>query len=86
VLESVLSQIDQEIAKLQEAKRLLQALESGPARRPGRPAKSAPSVTQAPTGATKSTTLKKRTISIEARERMRQAQIKRWAATKKSTK
>lgn len=84
MLESVLKQIDEEIARLQEAKRLLAAVEAGPARRPGRPRKSAPAAASEPKGHT--TRKKKRTLSPEARERIRQAQIKRWAVKKKSTK
>lgn len=71
MLESIVAEIDAEIARLQAVKALLSPGEVVGARgRPGRPAGPA----------------KRRTLSAEARERIRQAQIKRWAATKKAAK
>jgi len=79
MLESILAEIDTEIERLQEAKRLLSVVGAVAGKRgPGRPAK-----TEAPTPAK---TSKRRTMSAEARERIQQAQIKRWAETKKAAK
>ena len=77
MLDSILSQIDAEIARLREVKELLSsadtiAIASKPARRAAKTAASAPAKKA-----------KRRRLSTEARERMRQAQIKRWAAAKK---
>lgn len=71
---AMLAQIDAEIARLQQARAALVALEStAPVRRgPGRPPKS----TSVPTKSTK------RTMSPEARARIAAAQKKRWAAQK----
>lgn len=81
MLESIIAEIDAEIARLTSAKALLS--ERGPSaakRSPRRPAK-----TQAvPIRHVK---VKRRpTMSAEARERIRQAQIKRWAAVKSAAK
>jgi len=74
LLESIITNIDAEIARLTEAKALLSGVE--PKRKPGRPAKAVSrEISKKP---------KRRTISPEVREKMRQAQIKRWAAAKKS--
>lgn len=78
MLESILAEIDAEIARLQSVKALLSSADSAAKRKPGTRA------TTAPAKARKKT--KRRTMSAEARERIRQAQIKRWAATKKSAK
>ena len=86
MMENILAQIDAEIARLNSAKAILSSgrANSGPSasaaaapRKRGRPAKSA----------TLSTTpaAKRSGMSAEARERIRQAQVKRWAA-KKGTK
>ncbi len=80
MLDSILSEIDAEIARLQSVKALLSSAENNTAtRRRGKSAvKSAPSA-PAKKG-------KRRRLSAEARERMRQAQVKRWAAFKKSAR
>jgi hypothetical protein len=77
VLESILTQIDAEIARLQEARTVLSTLNVPARRKPGRPAKAVPD-------AAKASTKPERTLSPEARERMRQGQVKRWAAARKS--
>ncbi len=76
MMKDILAKIDAEIACLEQAKALLSASGAVTAkRRPGRPAKVA-SVT-----ATKvQKTGKRRKMSAEGRERIRQGQIKRWAA------
>ncbi len=81
MLESILADINEEIARLQAAKAILS---SGTTAAPetickrGRPAK-----TETSTPAPKPSP-KRRTISAEARERIRQNQIERWAVAKKS--
>lgn len=77
---SILSEIDAEIARLQSVKALLSSAKSDAAvRRDGRPAPKA--ATSTPTKK-----VKRRKLSAEARERMRQAQVRRWAAFKKSAR
>ena len=76
MVKDILVAIDAEIATLEQAKALLSASGAVVAKRkPGRPAKAAsvvvPKVQKA---------RKRRKMSVEARERIRQAQIKRWAA------
>ena len=78
MMKDILSKIDAEIACLEQARALLSA--SGVVvakRKSGRPAKTAsivvPEVQKS---------RKRRKMSAEARERIRQAQIKRWAALK----
>jgi hypothetical protein len=84
----IVGEIDAEIARLQQAKAILSgvAVSGGrnaatvvdAKRKPGRPAKTTfVALTASP---------KRRTISAEAKERIRQAQIKRWEAAKKTTK
>ena len=74
MLESIITNIDAEISRLNQAKALLSGVE--PKRKLGRPAKAVSlEISKKP---------KRRTISPEVREKMRQAQIKRWAAAKKS--
>ena len=80
MLESILAQVDAEIARLQSAKVLLSSVAIPATRKRGGPA----NLRAETLAAAKSR--KRRTISAEARERMRQAQIKRWAAAKKSPK
>ena len=82
MMKKILSAIDAEIARLKQAGALLKA--SGVVvakRKPGRPAKAAsfaaPQVQKA---------RKRGKLSAEARERIRQAQIKRWAAVKGASK
>ena len=72
----VLSAIDKEIARLQQARDILAGGESEPTVRRGRPAKSAEAkrTTKAAGG--------KRVLSPEARKRIADAQKKRWAAQK----
>ena len=82
MVKDILSAIDAEIACLEHAKALLSALGAVVAKRkPGRPAKVtsvvAPKVQKA---------RKRRKMSAEGRERIRQAQIKRWAALKAASK
>ena len=70
---ALLTQIDSEINRLQQARAALLAIAGTPAKRaPGRP-KSTPQKTAA----------KKRTLSSEAKARIAAAQKKRWAAVKK---
>ena len=89
-LQEIVGQIDAEIARLQQAKTILLGVAAsgsqiahaatvvGAKRKPGRPAKTTfVGVAASP---------KRRTISAEAKERIRQAQIKRWAAAKKAAK
>ena len=75
-MKDILSAIDAEIARLEQAKALLSTSGAFVAKRkPGRPAKvasiEAPKVQKA---------RKRSKMSAEGRERIRQAQIKRWAA------
>jgi len=82
MVKDILSAIDAEIACLKQAKALLST--SGAVvvkRRPGRPAKGATAVAPKVQKAKK-----RRKMSAEARERIRQAQIKRWAALKGASK
>jgi hypothetical protein len=80
LLTNVLSLIDEDISRLQQARVLLDPATGTAKRKPGRPAKSM----SAQIAAEKPRTRKK--MSAEAREKIRQAQIKRWAMSKKSTK
>jgi len=81
MLESILADIDAEIARLQAAKAILTSGTTAvpvTVRKRGRPAKtSTPAPKPSP---------KRRTMSAEARERIRQGQVKRWASAKKTTK
>jgi hypothetical protein len=75
---SILSAIDTEISRLQQVKALLSSAGSAAIKRkPGRPTNTgsvlAPKVEK---------TKKHRKLSAEARERISQAQIKRWAAVR----
>ena len=79
MVKDILSAIDAEIACLEQAKVLLSASGAVVAKRgPSRPAKAATGVASKVQEARK-----RRKMSAEARERIRQAQIKRWAAQKK---
>ena len=76
MMKSILTEIDAEIARLMQAKALLSSAGTAAIKRkPGWPAKTAsivvPEVQKS---------RKRRKMSAEARERIRQAQIKRWAA------
>ncbi len=77
MLESILTQIDAEIARLQQARTVLLTLDVPVRRKSGRPAKTVSVAASAPAKP-------KKTMSAEARERIRQAQVKRWAVAKKS--
>ena len=82
MMKDILAEIDAEIARLKQVKALLSASGAFVAKRkPGRPAKvasvEAPKVQKA---------RKRRKMSAEGRERIRQAQIKRWAALKGASK
>lgn len=68
----ILAEIDSEIARLEEAKRLL----SNASRFRG------DGVTSSRSAATKTTGRKKRTLSAAARKKIAEAQRKRWAAQK----
>ncbi len=82
MLKDILAAIDSEIARLEQAKALLSASDVVVARRkPGRPGTTASDI--APKV---QRTRKRRKMSAEARERIRQAQIKRWAAQKGALK
>ena len=78
MVKDILSAIDNEIACLEQAKAILSASGAVSARRkPGRPAKVATLVTPKV-----QKTRKRGKMSAEGRERVRQAQFKRWAALK----
>jgi hypothetical protein len=82
MVKDILSAIDAEIACLKQAKALLST--SGAVvveRKPGQPAKAATAVAPKVQRAKK-----RRKMSAEGRERIRQAQIKRWAALKGASK
>jgi hypothetical protein len=66
--QEIITALDAEIVRLQHARSVIAS--SGEAKRPGRPAKSAPSTVPAP---------KKRKLSPEARKKIAAAQKKRWA-------
>jgi hypothetical protein len=76
VIESIIAELDVEIARLQKVRALL--VNDRPLR--GRPAK-ATSVSPVPPAVRK-----RQPVSPEAKERMRQGQLKRWAAAKKAAK
>jgi hypothetical protein len=75
---SILFEIDAEIARLVQAKALLSSAgTTAIKRKPGRPSKTAAIVVPNIPNAKK-----RKKMSAEGRERVRQAQIKRWAALK----
>jgi hypothetical protein len=75
---SILSEIDAEIARLMQAKALLSSAgTTSIKRKPGRPSKTATIVVPVVRKMKK-----RKKMSAEGRERVRQAQIKRWAALK----
>ena len=79
---SILSEIDAEIARLRQAKALLSSAgTTAIKRKPGRPSKAAAIVVPVAQKAKK-----RKKMSTEGRERVRQAQIKRWAAVKQAAK
>ena len=80
----IINEIDAEIARLQAARKLLEESVGSSASE-----KLRGSVTRAASfnfGARAVKTSKRRRLSPEARERIRQAQLKRWAAVKKIVK
>jgi hypothetical protein len=82
MVKDILDAIDNEIACLEQAKALLGASGAVVAKRkPGRPATVATAIALKVQKAKK-----RRKMSAEARERIRQAQVKRWAAQKGTSK
>jgi hypothetical protein len=76
VIDSILAEIDAEIARLTEARALLANMNSAaPAATKGKAAKKAAKKTK-----------KKRVLSPEARKRIADAQRKRWAAQRAKAK
>ena len=79
---SILFEIDAQIALLRQAKALLSSAgTTANKRKPGRPSKTAAIVVPFAQKAKK-----RKMMSAEGRERVRQAQIKRWAAVKQAAK
>ena len=79
---SILFEIDAQIALLRQAKALLSSAgTTAIKRKPGRPSKTAAIVVPVAQKAKK-----RKKMSAEGRERVRQAQIKRWAAVKLAAK
>ncbi len=76
MIESIIAEIDVEILRLKQVRALLANEE--PKR--GRP------VTKTAAKADQLSVRKKRVVSPETKERMRQGQLKRWATAKKSVK
>ena len=76
--ESILYEIDAEIARLHASKAKLLKSVGVDKKKPGRPAKTAKAATKPAQGTTT------RTMSAEGLERIRQAQFRRWAAVKKA--
>jgi hypothetical protein len=76
VIESIIAELDVEIARLQKVRALL--VNDKPKRGLLPKATSVSPVQPA--------VRKRRAVSPEAKERMRQGQLKRWAAAKKTTK
>jgi hypothetical protein len=82
MMKSILSDIDAEIARLMQAKALLSSVGAAAIKRkPGRPSKTAAIVVPVVQEAKK-----RKKMSAEGRERIRQAQLKRWAALKETPK
>ena len=79
---SILFEIDAQIALLKQAKALLSSAgTTAIKRKPGRPSKTAAIVVPVAQKAKK-----RKKMSAEGRERVRQAQIKRWAAVRQAAK
>lgn len=76
-IDSILEQIDSEIARLTQARSLLSGIGKGAAASTSAIVKSAP---------VKAAKKKKRVLSPEARKRIADAQRKRWAAQKSKAK
>ena len=81
-VDDILAGIDQEIARLQQARNLL----AGDQPRRGRPKGSTSAKKAAKSAPAKSTGRKKRRLSAEGRKRIAEAMRKRWAERKKSAK
>jgi len=82
MMESILIEIDAQIALLKQAKALLSSAgTTAIKRKPGRPSKTAFIVVPVAQKAKK-----RKKMSAEGRERVRQAQIKRWAAVRQAAK
>ena len=75
-IENILAQIDSEIARLQQARKLLASLGSS----------SVPAGQTAKASTAKAPRRKRRALSAEARKRIADAQRKRWAAQRAKTK
>jgi hypothetical protein len=79
---SILFEIDAQLALLKQAKALLSSAgTTAIKRKPGRPSKTAAIVVPVAQKAKK-----RKKMSAEGRERVRQAQIKRWAALRQAPK
>ena len=76
-IDSILAQIDAEIAKLAQVRSLLNGIGKVAAKITKRKTKKTPAPVKA-----KAKTRKKRVLSAEARKRIADAQRKRWAAQK----
>ena len=76
MIDSIIAEIDVEISRLRQVRALLS--NDGPKR--GRPA------TKTAAKADQSSVRKKRVVSPEAKGRMRQGQLKRWAIARKFVK
>jgi hypothetical protein len=74
-IENILAQIDSEIARLQQARKLLASIGDSTSVTPS-----------AKKPAAKTTRRKKRVLSAEARKRIADAQRKRWAAQRAKSK
>ena len=75
-IDNILSQIDSEIARLQQARKLLATLGTGANHASGKSSKAA----------AKPKPRKRRKISAEGRKRIAEAQRKRWAAQRAKSK
>jgi len=75
-IENILAQIDSEIARLSQARKLLASLDGGPSAGVGKARKAA----------AKAKPRKKHVLSPEARKRIADAQRKRWAAQRAKNK
>ena len=76
MIETIIAEIDVEITRLKQVRALL--VNDGPKR--GRPA------TKLTANVDQPTVRKKRVMSPQTKERMRQGQLKRWATAKKSAR
>ena len=82
MMKSILFEIDAQIALLRQAKALLSSAgTTAIKRKPGRPSKT--TTVEVPVA---QKVKKRKKMSAEGRERVRQAQIKRWAAVRQSAK